>query len=395
MKHEYLPEGWNLVQLGNVLKKVRRQVDIDPDAEYRQIGIRSHGKGIFHKEPVLGRDLGNKSIFWVKPGDFVLNIVFAWEGAVAVVTDAELGMCGSHRFPTFVVNSDKLELDYLLLHFKSQEGIIQLESVSPGGAGRNKTLSQSDFLRLKIRLPPIEEQRRIVEVMCDIELNITRVEAQITSAQQIKQGVMQQLFSDGLVSDNEHWKRVELIEVCQKPQYGYTESATENPVGPKFLRITDLTDSGVNWETVPYCPISETDFEKYALKSGDIVFARTGATTGKSYLIKDCPPAVFASYLIRVRPKSIDTLYLAQFFNSWIYWSQIEQNKVGSGQPGVNAAILSELIIPYPPIEEQRKIADILNAHDAVIRSLQAEAASLREVKRGLMQGLLSGVLRV
>lgn len=96
------------------------------------------------------------------------------------------------------------------------------------------------------------------------------------------------------------WETKELAAVSAI-NYGYTESASSNPVGPRFLRITDIQDDCVNWDSVPYCKIESADLPKYRLASGDIVFARTGATTGKSFLVDEPPEAVFASYLIRLR----------------------------------------------------------------------------------------------
>ncbi|MBZ0297715.1 MAG: restriction endonuclease subunit S, partial [Anaerolineae bacterium] len=143
-------------RLNKALMRVKREVEVDPKQLYYQIGIRSHGKGIFHKEPITGKELGNKKIYWVEPGDFVLNIVFAWEGAVALVSENERGMCGSHRFPTFKFNTDTCLPEFLLFYFKTPTGVRQLEDVSPGGAGRNKTLNQGDFLKLKFPLPDLE-----------------------------------------------------------------------------------------------------------------------------------------------------------------------------------------------------------------------------------------------
>ncbi len=96
-----------------------------------------------------------------------------------------------------------------------------------------------------------------------------------------------------------------LGEVCKKPEYGFTASAVNNPIGPKFLRITDIQEGYVDWTSVPYCSCSDDNLNKYKLMSGDIVIARIGATTGKGYLIRDCPDAVFASYLIRVQSNGL------------------------------------------------------------------------------------------
>jgi len=119
--------------------------------------------------------------------------------------------------------------------------------------------------------------------------------------------------------------------------------------GPRFLRITDIQNGKVNWNSVPSCDIAEEDIPKYRLSEGDLVFVRTGATTGKSYLIRQCPDAVFAPYLIRVRAtKDVDPRYLAYFFQSPDYWRQIEEGKRGIGQPNVNGKTLGEIKLPLP-----------------------------------------------
>jgi type I restriction enzyme S subunit len=156
-----IPAGWKLRKLRRLITRVRRPVKVDPDAEYREIGIRSWGRGIFHKDAVRGALLEDKNVFVIEPDDFVLNIVFAWEGAIAVATEAERGMVGSHRFPTFRC-ADEIDLDYLLMVFQTEQGRSLMEVNSPGAAGRNKTIRLNQFLDEMIPLPPIDEQREII-----------------------------------------------------------------------------------------------------------------------------------------------------------------------------------------------------------------------------------------
>ena len=117
-------------------------------------------------------------------------------------------------------------------------------------------------------------------------------------------------------------------------RYGYTEKASSEPIGPRFLRITDIKNGGVNWDEVPYCRITDEDFSKYQLEKGDIVFARTGATTGKSFLITESPDSVFASYLIRVQitDSAILPEFVYLYFQSASYWDMVNAGISGSAQ---------------------------------------------------------------
>lgn len=161
---------------------------------------------------------------------------------------------------------------------------------------------------------------------------------------------------------------VSLDSLSVKIDYGFTASAVENTDGPKFLRITDLQNNSVNWNLVPSYYSNNKNVNKYLLEKGDIVFARTGATTGKSYLLTEPPDeSIFASYLIRVRPnEKVVPSYLSYFFKSTKYWQQINFMANGAAQPGVNSTKLRELIVPVLPLPEQKKIAEILDAADSL-----------------------------
>ena len=182
-------------------------------------------------------------------------------------------------------------------------------------------------------------------------------------------------------------------------KYGYTESASNEPIGPKFLRITDIQNRQVKWEQVPYCKISEKDFAKHQLNPGDLVFARTGATTGKSFAIKKPPGAVCASYLIRVRPATdIAQLgFLEAFFQSDDYWLQIERGTTGTAQGGFNATKLSGLSVPVPPLAEQERIIEILEAHffrlDAALQHIQTLRDKAAQFRRSLLHAAFTGAL--
>jgi type I restriction enzyme S subunit len=190
------------------------------------------------------------------------------------------------------------------------------------------------------------------------------------------------------------WKVVPLKDVAEKPQYGLTAKAAKSG-DTQFLRITDITNQGVNWATVPFCSAPKKKIDTCRLKSGDIVFARIGATTGKSYMISDPPDAVFASYLIRVRAgKDLEPGFLIQFFQSHGYWQQVDANKHANLKKGVNGSILSELLLPLPPLPEQKKIAHILSTAQRAIEAQERIIQTTTELKKALMHKLFTEGLR-
>jgi len=168
--------------------------------------------------------------------------------------------------------------------------------------------------------------------------------------------------------------RLRMLGEMSDIMYGHTAKSAADKEGPKYLRITDIQDHSVNWRSVPHCDELQEDLPKYQLVDGDIVFARTGATTGKSFLISDAPCSVFASYLIRVQTNGaeVSPAYLYKYFQSHTYWEHIKAGTSGSAQGGFNAKKLSSLEIPVPPLAEQEEIVAVLDKAFAAIDQAKA-----------------------
>ncbi len=176
----------------------------------------------------------------------------------------------------------------------------------------------------------------------------------------------------------EGWAWERLGNLTSIIQYGLNNSAQKSGTH-RLLRITDIQNGKVNWESVPFTTIHESS--QYVLVSGDIVFARTGATVGKSFLITDLPyPSVFASYLIRIQLiKDILPQYIYQFFNSKCYWNQITNKLVGVGQPNCNGTSLKELFIPLPPQKEQMRILSFTLSMMEHVTNIEQKQDGLRQ----------------
>ena len=171
-------------------------------------------------------------------------------------------------------------------------------------------------------------------------------------------------------------------------RYGYTASASDSEVGPRFLRITDIVPPRINWADVPYCEITEKNLATFSLKPGDIVIARTGATVGYAKLIRDNEPSVFASYLVRIRvdPEKADPGYVGRIVESEVYKRFVLSRVGGTAQPNANAKVLSSFRLPIPQGATQRRIASILSAYDDMIENNRRRIQLLEQAARLLYE---------
>jgi len=314
----------------------------------------------------------------------------------------------------------------------------------------NQASVSSSFLSEKvfIPLPPLPEQHRIV---AKIEELFTRLDAGVEALKKIKaqlkryrQAVLKHAFegkltaewrqahqhelesasvllericeerrkttkgkykelppldTSGLPELPEGWAWTRVGDISEAIQYGYTASSTSEPAGPRMLRITDIQNSSVDWDIVPYCRIAAEEKSKYLLKDGDLVFARTGATVGKSFLIRDTiPESVFASYLIRIALfRHINKAYVYSFFQSHDYWMQIYERQLGIGQPNVNSQTLSRISVPLPPILEQHRIVEEIERRfsiaDEIEKIVDHNLKQAERLRRSILKRAFEGKL--
>lgn len=155
----------------------------------------------------------------------------------------------------------------------------------------------------------------------------------------------------------ESWKWVRWGALSESIQYGFNAPAKEKG-RIRMVRISDIQDGNVLWDTVPFCDIAENDIETYLLGKNDILFARTGGTVGKSFLVKEVPyESVYAGYLIRNRYSSLlCPEYMKHFMESQLYWEQLRNGTIATAQPNCNGQTLSKMILPLPPLAEQKRI---------------------------------------
>ena len=384
-----MSKEWKNVRLGEVLSSIARPVAVSPDEQYRQIGIRSHGKGVFHKAPVSGLELGNKKVFWVEPGDFIVNIVFAWEGAIALMTDHESEMIGSHRFPSFRAENKRLHPQFLVYFFNTPAGIELLGRVSPGGAGRNRTLSKSGFLNLEIPLPPLTEQRRIVA-------RIEALAAQIGEARRLRKEALEEaeamVFSATCASiDEKGWQQCSLDEVLsEKPRNGLGPQPETGGEGTPMLRINAVSSSLTKFIDMTVFKMVEVSPEvaaPFAIQNDDVFIVRYNGDINRVakpaiYKGGNAEKAVFPDKLIRLRSdrNRIDPEFLVAALSTRTVRKQVEAlGKTTAGNIGVSGANARSFQLHLPPLPEQRRIVaelDALQEQVDTLKRLQSETAA-------------------
>ena len=394
-----LPADWDVHMLGECLSRVEKPVEVKPNKLYTQIGIRSHGKGIFYKEPVTGAALGNKSVFWIEPDCFIVNIVFAWEQAIGKTTQSEVGMIGSHRFPMYRPVNDRVDIDYLISYFLTKRGTDILEAASPGGAGRNKTLGQERILKSKIVLPPIGEQQKIATILTTQDKVIELKEKRLAEKQRQKKYLMQQLLTGKkrLPGFSGEWKNIKLCEVLSERKEKNVE---------QNLRICSVAVQKGVVDQVEHLGRSyaANDTSNYSVAHyGDIIYTKSPTGDFLYGIVKQnlLQETVAVSPLYGVfTPLTFGLGYfLHTYFQSAIcarnYLLPIVQKGAKNTINITNDTFISSKLYLPLDVEEQKAIADTFIAADREIELLRQDIRQEKQKKKALMQLLLTGIVRV
>lgn len=401
IKNKVIPSEWVFDKIMNLVKRVRKPVSVELDQEYRQIGIRSHGKGIFYKDVVSGEQLGNKAVFWIEPDCFIVNIVFAWEMAVAKTTVNEKGMIASHRFPMYKPISGLLNVDYFTYYFKSHQGKNLLELASPGGAGRNKTLGQTEFLELSIPTPSVPEQQIIATILSTWDKAIELKEKLIEQKKEQKRGLMKKLLTGEvrLPGFEGEWKEVELGDIVQKviDNRGKTPP-TITSKGYELIEVNALEGENVypNYQKISKFVEQETYrnwFRKGHPEKGDILIATVGSV-GSSVIMNSNRGSI-AQNIIGLRiHKRFHNEFVFWMINSSFFDDHIRAVTMGAVQPSIKVPHLLKFKFNVPGYEEMIKISQILITINREIELMISEIEALKQQKKGLMQLLLTGIVR-
>ena len=191
------------------------------------------------------------------------------------------------------------------------------------------------------------------------------------------------------------WEWERWGNISQSIQYGYNAPALDNG-DIRMVRISDIQNNKVLWENVPFCLINTSEIETYLLKVNDILFARTGGTVGKSFLVEEVPmKAIYAGYLIRTRYSSLlSPYYMKAFMESQLYWEQLKNGTIATAQPNCNGKTLANMLLPIPPINEQKRIVEKLRNVSRHIEHYGKSQDSLNQLNEQVKEQLKKSILQ-
>jgi type I restriction enzyme S subunit len=376
------------VRVGEVLALRRREVSIDPMVEYRLIGIYSFGKGIFHRDPKIGAELGDYRFFAIEPGDLVLSNIQAWEGAISYATKVDAGTVGTHRFLTYVPISESIDTNWARWFLLSEPGMTLVRRAAPGSTMRNRTLSIDRFEALEIPLPPIEEQRLVARKLDQSSRHINAISRRCVAVRETVAPILGGWLSDAIDRFDKHRKLAEVASVTRgrSPRYEIeTGLLAINQACVRWGGIDATRAREVErdwWVAVP---------ESGRIRAEDVLVNSTGeGTIGRAALATEATTGIpFDSHILVVRCDR-DTL-LPEFLNIYLRsrsgQRQVDQAKGANTtkQTELGKAKLERFVVPVPNLDDQALLVSQFRKID--------EKASLLEGRMGDQATRLSAVV--
>ena len=348
--------------------------------------------------PMSERDL---STMLVDSGDLLFarqSLILAGAGKCSIVRETDEPTTFESHIIRVRLRRDLAVPEFYHYYFKSP--ICKIRSIVTQGVQAG--IRGNDLKRLQVHVPPVSKQNRIASILSNYDDLIENNRRRIQLLDQAARLLYKEWFVHLRFPGHEHvkikdgvpegWSKERVGDLCESVNYGYTASATDQATGPKYLRITDIVPQIIGWGNVPFCAIPDNKIEKFSLRTGDIVVARTGATVGYAKRIhKLHPEAVFASYLVRLRPRpDVDNHMLGVFVESDEYKAYIKANIGGAAQPNANARVIAGAKVLVPKFSLQQTFRDvvepILDQRDVLV----TECEKFRQARDLLLPRLMN-----
>ncbi|MEW6183582.1 MAG: restriction endonuclease subunit S [Bacillota bacterium] len=394
-----VPGEWDVKQLKHILDQVQRKVPKPKDGYWR-LGLRSHAKGTFHEFIDDPNSIAMEELFSVAKNDLIVNITFAWEHAIALANRDDEGKLVSHRFPTYVFNEKACPYFYkyyvIQPHFKKM-----LSDISPGGAGRNRVMSKSSFIKLFAVLPPLPEQEKIAEVLSTWDKAIELKEQLIAEKKQQKKWLMQNLLTGKIRSPGftDEWQEVQLGNLGKLARGKGVSRSNIVETGFPLISYGEIyTTHNIVIREYQTFINSKGREECFRIYKGDIIFTGSGESAneiGKAVAFLFDDEAYAGGDTIVLTQTTNDSQFLAYMLNSDHVVKQLASLGQGNSVVHIYPFQLDKIRFLLPPPPEQAAIADILSTADREIDLHEKQLEELKKQKKALMQLLLTGIVRV
>jgi type I restriction enzyme, S subunit len=400
---------WTDKPLGEIVSPIVRERK-KPVEAYTGLGMRSHGKGTFLRNLENPEKNSMENLYEVQCDDLVVNITFAWEGAIAIAKPKDTGALVSHRFPTYVFKRDSAIPDFVRYIILDKQFIYKLGVISPGGAGRNRVLNKNDFLKLRVVLPEVSEQQRVAECLTSLDELIDAHGQKLDTLKSYKKALMQQLFPrDGETiprlrfpefKDAPEWASHKFGNLVVESFYGTSESTSDKGQYP-VLRMGNMVDGGLDFTNLVYIDLDREKFDAIRLKKGDILLNRTNSPelVGKISLFEMESECITASYIVafRLDTNEVHPSFCSLMLNTQLYQAKIKLLATPSiSQANINPTTFrNSLDILIPTKSEQRRIASCISALGETIFAQAQKIEALKRHKKGLMQQLFPSPVEV
>ena len=434
-----IPDSWEWVRLGNISSYAETKQKVNATSADPSIwgldleDIEKGGRLLEYKTVGERKAVGDKTVF--TKGDILYSKLRPYLLKILVAPDD--GICTPEIVPFRVYGG--IDPSYIVNYLKSPYVDNLINSITYGV--KMPRVGTETMTSLLVPIPPLEEQRRIVEKIDEVASAVSAYDVAYqksealnsTFPETLKKSILQEavqgklvpqdssdepaealleriraekqrLIKEGKIKkdkhesvifrrDNSHYEKLDGVERCiddelpfeipeswtwvrwgsiaESIQYGYNAPAKQEG-RIRMVRISDIHENTVAWSSVPFCDIEDSDIPTYLLQPNDILFARTGGTVGKSFLVSEVPcKAIYAGYLIRTRYSSLlCPQYLKYFMESPLYWLQLKSGTTATAQPNCNGQTLAKILLPLPPANEQLRIVENLARTFAIIERM-------------------------
>lgn len=390
-------DEWEEKKLGSFLLNEVREIPL-PNKPYLNIGVRSHFRGLMHRPDFDPSKVMMDKLFVVKPRDLVVNITFAWEGAVAIAGMNDDGGLVSHRFPTYRFNENLVLGEFFRYIFPRKRFKYELGLASPGGAGRNRVLSKKEFLKIIVLTPRIYEQEKIAGFLGAVDDKINLLSKNMEQLEKYRKGLMQKIFrqeirfKDKNGQDFSAWQEKRLSSLGNTYNGLTGKSGDDFGSGEPFITYKQIFDKSIidfkKSGRVSIKPNENQNISQY----GDIFFTTSSETpeeVGFASAQVTSDKAYLNSFCFGYRPNDLNEIvpeFARYLFRSDLFRRKMYKLAQGSTRYNISKVGFMKTEINIPSTDEQRSIAEFLSSIDDKIEAEERKLEKAKEFKKALLQ---------